>query len=369
MNEAGQTICLCMIVKNERHVITRCLHSVLPLLDAWAIVDTGSTDGTQERVRELLGHLPGELVERPWVSFAHNRTESLRYARDRADYTLIIDADEMLELPPDFKLPTLTADAYDFEMLSAQLTYYKTQLVTNALEWRYQGVVHEYIYAASPTEPTRERAARCAGDKDSGWRAIKRSADLSQGCLSAGRGAAARTKQRAPHVLPRSELRRCAGAGAVDRPLQEASRNGVAGPRKSGLRCTRSRAWKETKGDDWPQTLTAYLAAFAYRPDRAEPLYRIGIYYQTQQQYPLAYLFLSQAMQIPYPVSDLLFVEKEVYDYLLPLEFSVACFYVGRHQEAIAASDALLATTTLTPDQVRQVTQNRQFSIDALKQT
>ncbi len=368
MNEAGQTICLCMIVKNERHVIARCLHSVLPLLDAWAIVDTGSTDGTQERVRELLGHLPGELVERPWVSFAHNRTESLRYARDRADYTLIIDADEMLELPPDFKLPTLTADAYDFEMLSAQLTYYKTQLVTNALEWRYQGVVHEYIYAASPTEPTRERLPGAReiripdGARSRDPLTYRRDAFLLEEALL-------HEPNNARHMfyLAQSYADAREPELSIDRYKKRVAMGGW--PEEVWTSLYQIARLKETKGDDWPQTLTAYLAAFAYRPDRAEPLYRIGIYYQTQQQYPLAYLFLSQAMQIPYPVSDLLFVEKEVYDYLLPLEFSVACFYVGRHQEAIAASDALLATTTLTPDQVRQVTQNRQFSIDALKQT
>ena len=146
-----------MIVKNESHVISRCLGSVLPLLDAWVIVDTGSTDGTQQSVQTFLSHLPGELIERPWINFAHNRSESLRLARGRADYLLVIDADEVLELSPGFKLPTLTADAYDFEMLSIHLTYYKTQLVRESLAWRYQGVVHEYICTAGETEPTRER--------------------------------------------------------------------------------------------------------------------------------------------------------------------------------------------------------------------
>ena len=41
------TICLNMIVKNEAPVIGRCLASVLPFVDRWVIVDTGSTDGTQ----------------------------------------------------------------------------------------------------------------------------------------------------------------------------------------------------------------------------------------------------------------------------------------------------------------------------------
>ena len=49
------TLCLCMIVKNEAPVIRRCLDSVRSLIDYWVIVDTGSTDGTQDIVCNVLG--------------------------------------------------------------------------------------------------------------------------------------------------------------------------------------------------------------------------------------------------------------------------------------------------------------------------
>ena len=39
------TITLCMIVKDETHVIERCLRSVAPFVDRYDITDTGSTDG------------------------------------------------------------------------------------------------------------------------------------------------------------------------------------------------------------------------------------------------------------------------------------------------------------------------------------
>ena len=63
------TICLTMIVKNESQVIRRCIDSVKDYISYWVIVDTGSTDGTQDLIKEIMTeyNIPGELHERPWV--------------------------------------------------------------------------------------------------------------------------------------------------------------------------------------------------------------------------------------------------------------------------------------------------------------
>src|SRR5258708_7311441 len=53
-DHAMTTIGLCMIVKNESKVITRCLGSVRPLVDYVMIEDTGSTDGTQQLITDWL---------------------------------------------------------------------------------------------------------------------------------------------------------------------------------------------------------------------------------------------------------------------------------------------------------------------------
>lgn len=95
--QSKQTICLSMIVKNEAHVIERCLNSVKPFIDSWVIMDTGSTDGTQEVIEQCMKGIPGELHNRTWVNFAHNRNESLKIALQKADYVLIMDADDYLE--------------------------------------------------------------------------------------------------------------------------------------------------------------------------------------------------------------------------------------------------------------------------------
>ena len=89
-----------MIVKNEAHVIMRCLESVRPLIDYVLIEDTGSTDGTQQMIRDWLvrENLPGQVIDEPWQNFAYNRSHVMEKLREveGVDYALIIDADDVL---------------------------------------------------------------------------------------------------------------------------------------------------------------------------------------------------------------------------------------------------------------------------------
>jgi Glycosyltransferases involved in cell wall biogenesis len=117
---------------------------VRTIIDHWVVMDTGSTDGTQDIVRAHLADLPGELYERPWRDFAQNRSEALDLARPHGDYSLIIDADDILELPEAFEMPELTADAYIVDMYDAHVRYQRIQLVRNTLPWRYRGILHEF---------------------------------------------------------------------------------------------------------------------------------------------------------------------------------------------------------------------------------
>jgi hypothetical protein len=54
-NPRRSRIGLAMIVRNEAHIIERCLGSVRSLIDTWTIVDTGSTDNTIDLVSAVSG--------------------------------------------------------------------------------------------------------------------------------------------------------------------------------------------------------------------------------------------------------------------------------------------------------------------------
>ena len=72
-----KTLCLTMIVKNEVNILKKCFDSIVNHLTYWVICDTGSTDGTQEFIKNYFKekNIPGELHETLWKNFGHNRTE------------------------------------------------------------------------------------------------------------------------------------------------------------------------------------------------------------------------------------------------------------------------------------------------------
>lgn len=85
---------LCTIVRNERDLLERCLASVRDLVDEAVVVDTGSTDGTQDIARAHGAH----LIQTAWENdFALARNRSLEAARGR--WILVLDADEYLLAP------------------------------------------------------------------------------------------------------------------------------------------------------------------------------------------------------------------------------------------------------------------------------
>ena len=150
--DPSKKICLNMIVKNESAVIRRSLTSAKPLIDYWVIVDTGSTDGTQEIIREVMKGIPGELHERPWVNFEVNRNQALELAKEKGDYLLFIDADEEFVISDPKAYAKLDQDCYLMkvhEQIDNSIDYTRALLVSSRLPWRWEGVLHELLECPS----------------------------------------------------------------------------------------------------------------------------------------------------------------------------------------------------------------------------
>lgn len=112
-----------MIVKDESHVILRVLKSISPHIDYWAIVDTGSTDGCQQVIKDYFAekNIPGELIEMPWVDFSTCRNVALNAVESKTDYGIWIDADE--EFIPDEGFNMEGALSQDFDCVAIKTKY------------------------------------------------------------------------------------------------------------------------------------------------------------------------------------------------------------------------------------------------------
>jgi glycosyltransferase involved in cell wall biosynthesis len=360
---AGQTVCLTMIVKDEATVIRRCLDSVRPLIDRWTIVDTGSTDGTQEIIREHMRDLPGTLIERPFVNLAHNRNEAIARAREEADYLFVIDADEVVELVDGFELPRLEADSYDAEVVYGGCTYLRKQFVRAALPWRYCGVVHEYLEC---------REARTEAFLPGLWTIPHRDGVRARDPTTYRRDAI--LLERALIDEPDSSryvfylAQSYRDAGELELAIRNYERRAAMGGwvEEVWYSLYQVAVLKELLERPWPETMAAYLAAHQLRPDRAEPLFRVGAYYRRREEHHLAHLFLARAHEIPCPPSDRLFVERLLYGYGIAFEHAVASYHVGDHAGAIDANNRLLRSDVLPAELTEHVVRNRRSSVDAL---
>ena len=259
-------LCLCMIVKDEAAVIDRCLRSVRDLIDYWVICDTGSTDGTQDRIRAALEDVPGELHERPWVDFGHNRTEALSLARGKADYLLLLDADWTFEAEPG-AIDGLTEDVYLVRHVhrpSGDFELYNRHLVRGDIDWRYVGATHEYIQADRETSEARLDAARIVNWADGGVgreRRWRQDVELLEKDLLRDPG-----NLRSLFYMAQTYR----DLGATARAIELYERRAAAGGWEEEVYYSLYQAGVLRTPDDWPSAAVALMRAWEQRPRRAE---------------------------------------------------------------------------------------------------
>jgi len=353
------TICLNMIVKNEAALIRRCLDSVLPHIDSWVIMDTGSSDGTQDLIREHLRALPGELFEGPFTDFGQARTEALARVGDRADYVLFMDADDTLVCPESYALPLLTADAYYLEFVEgadAGISYRRPALVATRLPWRFEGVLHEYLTAGE----TRGISAQWLdGPTIRGTREGARNADPQKYLKDAAilERALGEDPGNCRYQFYLAQSYR--DAGRLEQSLEAYRRRAVMGGWEEEVWYSLFEAARLQESLQRPAeaVVAAYLEAWNARPRRAEPLYHLARLFRLRNEYPLALLFAEKAIAVPRP-GDMLFLDESVYRWRALDEFAVAAYWNRREQESAQASRALLDSGHLPADEVARVEAN-----------
>lgn len=353
--EASQKkVCLNMIVKNESQVITRCLESVKPLINYWVIVDTGSDDGTQQFIKDYLKDIPGELHERPWRNFSHNRNEALQLAHNKGDYILFMDADDTLVYPKDYRWPSLDKDCYYMTIHYSGSRYTRIFLIKNSFDWSWAGVLHEAI--TSPCYKSSEVLEEIYYNVNGGGnrsqdpqKFLKDAKILEEGLRD--------EPNNSRYVFYLAQSYR--DAQVYDKALENyEKRVGMGGwDQEIFYSLYQIGILQETLQKDPEVVLESYNKAYTYYPSRAEPLYRIAHYQRQkgnhQAGYEAALLGLSKS-----PVTaNHLFIDQWIYDWGLMLEFSICAYWLEKYTESWLASQLILSQKDL-PDDVRECVEN-----------
>jgi glycosyltransferase involved in cell wall biosynthesis len=357
-----------MIVKNETQLIERCLNSIKPIIDYWVIVDTGSTDGTQDLIRQCMKDIPGELYERPWKNFGHNRNEALDLAKGKGDYILMMDADDYLELAPGFSLGELTQDGYMFKIqVRNAMTFYRIQLINASRPWKWLGVLHEALtmdgkFQTSVLEKVIYRDTR-EGARSQDPEKYKKDAKVLEEALK-------EEPNNSRYVFYLAQSYR--DAKMPEKSIEwYAKRIALGGWPEEVYISMLNIAFQNRKMNKPIESIIGdFYKAFTYRPFRPEALYHLAAIYIEQNRFDLAYSLLKSRMFIKRPQkSDILFVETWMEEFGLLFELSVASYGVGEFMESLQMTDQLLALPSL-PDEIRKaVEQNRQRIINQLTQS
>jgi glycosyltransferase involved in cell wall biosynthesis len=366
------TVTLCMIVKDESHIIKECLNSVYKYIDYWVISDTGSTDGTQEIIKKFFEekNISGELHQDEWKGFGYNRTLVFDKCKGKADYAFVIDADDYIEgtLP---KIQNKDADAYTLKMGRVDFSWWRTQLFRLDLDWEYVGVLHEYprprakeIPNIAKLEGNYRIVARTMGARNLNITPIEkysRDAEVLEKALIEEPN-----NTRYMFYLAQSYF----DSQQWEKSEQAYDRRAKAGgwPEEVYFSMLRVAMCKAMQDKPWPEIQQAFLDAYNYRPIRAEPLFHLAQIYRQKFNSPvLAYMYARAAMDIPFPKDEILFVPDAVYNWAILDEVASTAAFAGYPLVGYEASKKLLQMGKVPADQLQRVQENHKSYLKILE--
>lgn len=338
-------ICLVMIVKNEEHVISRCLEALKPHIDAWCIMDTGSEDKTMELIHKILGNIPGKLLEEPFDSFRYNRSKVMQIAREEfdADYLLMMDADDTFIAEKDFKWPdNLNHGCYYIKHFLHSTSFSRPALTKASLPWRYEGAAHEYQTCDEKFTRGHELEnvkVVCGTDghrrKTEGQAKYDRIAKILQKEYEKDK-----TNPRTVFYLAQSYR----DAGHFEMAIKfYRIRSGMGGyDEEVWYSMYQIAVLTETLGVGFEITREAYLQAYLTRPSRAEPLWRLARLHRLNRQNHMATIYALAGVSTKRP-NDRLFVDEWSYTWRCQDELCVNSQKIGLMEQAKDAALKVLA--------------------------
>jgi len=352
-------VCLTLLVKNESRSMRQTIESACEAVDCCVVLDTGSTDGTQQIARDACDAcgIPLFLYEEPFVDFATSRNRSIDLSRGKATFALQLSGDEFLFGGPALRdfCKSATNGVYSVTIRSGGLEFPSTRLVRPDDSWRWIGVVHEYM--AKNGSPPPAGIVPGAYITHEGFDPARKVARFKQDeVLLRAERARDPSNARAAFYLAQTleDLGRLPEAfvayherialGGWDEEIFEAK-----------FRLGRI---SERIGRPWFETEALYLRAFKYHPWRAESLFAIAQHWSGAGRHDVAVLFAERAYRLPHPGRGL-FIDRDVYTWKAADALATSAYYTGKR--ALGSEALRKALAEAPPEQQARLEKNLSF--------
>jgi glycosyltransferase involved in cell wall biosynthesis len=336
-----------MIVKNEAPRILRALNSAVGHVSCYAIQDTGSTDETVNIIKEWgeLHNIPGDIGHGKFIHFAQARNDGLALARKRDDWDwlLLFDADMELVVKDPTWLDSLSNDSFDMYQCAGALHYQNRRLLwrgANPASAIYLTPTHEFLNAGTGGCISMDKALFVDhADGSNRPEKFKRDIKIFKKALKNGE----EPKDRIYYYLAQSYR----DAGEFNKAAEWYQRRIDVGgwPEEIWSAHTNIAACHGAMGNVG-EFIRWNLAAYNFRPSRAESLFDLAKYFREKGEVALALIFADAGKNIPLS-TDALFVNDYVYRRGLRDEFSICAYYnLARRMEGFKVCDELALERT-----------------------
>lgn len=318
---------LILMIKNEERILLRCLTSLKGIVDAYCILDTGSTDSSVEIAKAFLQENKGCVTEEPWQNFGYNRTVSFDRAqefckRDGCDltdtYGLLVDAD-MVFVNGTLKEQRLGAIGYKALQKNGHLEYMNARLLRMDYPWKCVGVTHEYWDGA--TEGLDKSVCYIDDKNDGGCKSDKFTRDrqlLEDGLIKEP------TNVRYTFYLAQTYSCLNMLKESIDyykKRIEQGGWHEEVWYSYYSIGDLYKRMGDMVEFEAWMQR------AFAYRRERSESIYKLAQHFRILGEHYKAYHYIQLGLKIPYPVHDALFIEANIYRGQFDYEASIVEYY------------------------------------------
>jgi len=337
-------VCLCMIVKNAGPGFEKVLEANKPNFDKWCILDTGSTDGTQDVIKRVLRDKKGNLYEEPFVNFKVSRNRCFELAGTSCKFLLTLDDTYVVQGDLRSFLTEVRSDQFSdsFSMLikSDDSEYYSNRIIKSETGLRYVYTIHEVIPKENNVNVTVPVNRATILDERSDYMET-------------------RTNNRKQFDLellfkeyeddpndPRSLYYIAQTYGCMGDEVNKAKYLELRAnhPNEGYIQekvdaCFElARCYNFKLGRDWKTCEEWYEKAYELDPERPDSLYFLGVHWYLEKDYKRAHEYFKKGFQVGYPLHRQYSLKPTLSFHYLPKFLTETSYYMKDYATGEAAA-------------------------------